>query len=318
MNIILFIQQDLLRSADATIKSIDEIEDKERNHTMVKIKNDIRKDLGQVKGTLLLLKKEYNTSLKKSQKTGIFSAAKLSETELGEQARTIQSLEREHQKLVSKYEDKTLEGGSSSLVVGDVGLSLDEFTAIGGVEMTGFGGGNSSGGGGGFGSSGGGGFGGGGGGGGGGTFGGNAESKNSGGGGGGGGGGGTFSPDDGFGEDELSEFDKQCMSTIKDIQEDINDDLDIIGDGLSALKEMALTMGEELDVQDQMIKEVGLNVDKAAQDLERLNKNVKETLKEQASQNMCIYLICCIVMLGVVMVAYNMIKKSTGGSNDGE
>ena len=108
------------------------------------------------------------------------------------------------------------------------------------------------------------------------------------------------------------------MSTIKDIQEDINDDLDIIGDGLSALKEMALTMGEELDVQDQMIKEVGLNVDKAAQDLERLNKNVKETLKEQASQNMCIYLICCIVMLGVVMVAYNMIKKSTGGSNDGE
>ena len=208
MNIILFIQQDFLRSADATIKSIDEIEDKERNHTMVKIKNDIRKDLGQVKGTLLLLKKEYNTSLKKSQKTGIFSAAKLSETELGEQARTIQSLEREHQKLVSKYEDKTLEGGSSSLVVGDVGLSLDEFTAIGGVEMTGFGGGNSSGGGGGFGSSGGGGFGGGGGGGGGGTFGGNAESKNSGGGGGGGGGGGTFSPDDGFGEDELSEFDK--------------------------------------------------------------------------------------------------------------
>ena len=265
-----------------------------------------------------MLKKEYNKSLKASKKTGIFSAAKLSETDLGQQANVIQALERQHSKLVGKYEDKTLSGGNTTVGFQDVGLSLDEFTSIGGgsggngLEMTGFGGGGGGGGsGGGFGGSGGG-FGGGG-------FGGESKTSGggSGGGGGGGGGGGNFSADDGFGEEELSEFDKQCLATIKDIQQDIDDDLDIIGDGLAALKEMALTMGEELDVQDQMIKEVGLNVDKAALDLERLNKNVKETLKEQASQNMCIYLICCIVMLGICMVAYNMIKMSTG-SSDGD
>ena len=54
----------------------------------------------------------------------------------------------------------------------------------------------------------------------------------------------------------MTEFDKQCMSTIKDIQNDIDQDLDIIGDGIAALKEMAEAMGEELDVQDQMLKEV--------------------------------------------------------------
>jgi hypothetical protein len=79
---------------------------------------------------------------------------------------------------------------------------------------------------------------------------------------GGGGGGGTYSEEDGF-NDEMTEFDKQCMSTIKDIQNDIDQDLDIIGDGIAALKEMAEAMGEELDVQDQMLKEVsgGVQID---------------------------------------------------------
>ena len=67
-----------------------------------------------------------------------------------------------------------------------------------------------------------------------------------------------------------------------------------------------------------MMKEVGVNVDKAQQDLERLNKNLDVTLKEQASQNMCVYLICCIVMLGIIMVGYNLVKSATGSSDSGK
>jgi t-SNARE complex subunit (syntaxin) len=89
-----------------------------------------------------------------------------------------------------------------------------------------------------------------------------------------------------------------------------------LGGGIAALKEMAEAMGEELDAQDQMLKEVDQHVVKAQNDLSRLNKNVNETLKEQAQQNVCIYLICCIVLLGVLMIGYNLIKSATGSSNN--
>jgi hypothetical protein len=303
-----------LSSANEHIDALDEIDDDDDDDkmAMVKAKNKIRVELGQTKGVLMLLKKEYNKGLEKSKKSGIFSAAKISESELGQQASVIQSLDREHVKLVGKYEDKTLGTSNNSTSADDIGLSLSDFTSIGvgdgesggdggfggsGVEMTGFGGGG--GGGGGFGAFGGGGFGD------------DNESK------GGGGGGGGYSDEGGFEQEELTEFDQQCLSTINEIQQDIDQDLDLIAEGIDFLKEAALAIGEELDVQSEMMKEVGGNVDKAQQDLERLNKNVGETLKEQANQNMCVYLICCIVMLGIVMVAYNLVKSATGseGSN---
>ena len=58
--------------------------------------------------------------------------------------------------------------------------------------------------------------------------------------------------------------------------------------------------------------QVDKNMGKAHNELESTNKNLDETLKEQAAQNACVYLICCIVLVGVLMVGYNLIKSATG------
>eukprot|EP00946_MAST-07B_sp_MAST-7B-sp1_P003978 g3978.t1 len=240
---------------------------------LVKVKNDIRKNLGQVKGNLLIMKKEYNKQLQKSKKRGIFKSKNLSDTELGEQSRKILGLEQQHSKLVAKYEDKTLKGGQSSNSSTDVSISFDAFLGSSdhtSVEMTGFGGKRNNNGfstgttGSGFGGMGGGGFGGG-------------ERGDS------NGGGGSFSPEDGFGDEELTEFDKQCMATIKDLQQDIDEDLDLIEEGVAFLKEAAETMGEQLDLQGEMLDEVSNEVTKAQSDLDNLNTKTKDTLRQQAS-----------------------------------
>ena len=59
-------------------------------------------------------------------------------------------------------------------------------------------------------------------------------------------------------------------------------------------------------------RQVDKNMGKAHNELESTNKNLDETLKEQAAQNACVYLICCIVLVGVLMVGYNLIKSATG------
>ena len=242
---------------------------------LVKTKNDIRKNLGQVKGTLLIMKKEYNKQLQTSKKRGLFKSKVLSETELGEQSRKILGLEQQHSKLVAKFEEKTVGTGKSSSSPTDVGISFDAFIGSSdhtSGEMTGIRGGHRKGNDGGFSS----GIGGCGGGSGDGGFGRDDGTSGS-------AGVGNFSAEDGFGPEELSEFDKQCMATIKDLQQDIDDDLDAIEEGVAFLKEAAETMGEHIDLQAEMLSEVDNQIHKAQTDLDNLNKKTKDTLKQQAS-----------------------------------
>ena len=126
------------------IKSLEEEDaDNDKIH-LVKIKNDIRKNLGMVKGNIIIMKKEYNKQLQKSKKRGMFKTKNLPDTELGEQSRKILGLEQQHSKMVGKFEDKTLGvGKSSSSSTTDVGISFDAFigsTDHTSVEMTGYGG----------------------------------------------------------------------------------------------------------------------------------------------------------------------------------
>ena len=84
------------------------------------------------------------------------------------------------------------------------------------------------------------------------------------------------------------------MATIKDLQEDIDDDLDLIEEGVAFLKEAAETMGEQLDLQGEMLNEVSNEVTKAQSDLDNLNTKTKDTLRQQASVS-TLFLSVCIV-----------------------
>jgi hypothetical protein len=165
--------------------------------------------------------------------------------------------------------------------------------------------GNSTSGAGGFGG-GGGGFGGGGGefgGGGGGGFGGGGETKGGFGGGGGGGEGGDV---------ELTEKQNQSMMQIEQNNQDIDELADILSDGISGLKDLATAMGEELDLQADMLNDVSKNIDDAEDEIGKVNRDLKGVLndKSECCQNQMVNLILCVIVLGIAGLVFNIVTKN--------
>ena len=66
---------------------------------------------------------------------------------------------------------------------------------------------------------------------------------------GGGGGGGTG------GDVEMTEKQKQGMQQIERNNEEIDELADVLSDGISGLKDLATAMGEELDMQAEMLED---------------------------------------------------------------
>ncbi|KAF0926265.1 hypothetical protein E2562_022092 [Oryza meyeriana var. granulata] len=86
--------------------------------------------------------------------------------------------------------------------------------------------------------------------------------------------------------------------------------LDIIGEGLETLKNMASDMNEELDRQVPLMDEMDEKVDRANTDLKNTNVRLKETvLQLRSSRNFCIDIILLCVILGIAAYLYNVLKK---------
>uniref|UniRef100_A0A0D3GAJ7 t-SNARE coiled-coil homology domain-containing protein n=1 Tax=Oryza barthii TaxID=65489 RepID=A0A0D3GAJ7_9ORYZ len=84
--------------------------------------------------------------------------------------------------------------------------------------------------------------------------------------------------------------------------------LDIIGEGLETLKNMASDMNEELDRQVPLMDEMDEKVDRANTDLKNTNVRLKETvLQLRSSRNFCIDIVLLCVILGIAAYLYNMV-----------
>ncbi|WVZ99530.1 hypothetical protein U9M48_044809 [Paspalum notatum var. saurae] len=85
-----------------------------------------------------------------------------------------------------------------------------------------------------------------------------------------------------------------------------DDDLEVIGEGLETLKNMASDMNEELDRQVPLMDEMDEKVDRANADLKNTNVRLKETvLQLRSSRNFCIDIILLCVILGIAAYLYN-------------
>ncbi|GJN15155.1 hypothetical protein PR202_gb02048 [Eleusine coracana subsp. coracana] len=81
--------------------------------------------------------------------------------------------------------------------------------------------------------------------------------------------------------------------------------LDIIGEGLETLKNMASDMNEELDRQVPLMDEMDDKVDRANADLKNTNVRLKETvLQMRSSRNFCIDIILLCIILGIAAYLY--------------
>eukprot|EP00672_Neobodo_designis_P026849 CAMPEP_0174852938 /NCGR_PEP_ID=MMETSP1114-20130205/27278_1 /TAXON_ID=312471 /ORGANISM="Neobodo designis, Strain CCAP 1951/1" /LENGTH=316 /DNA_ID=CAMNT_0016087559 /DNA_START=39 /DNA_END=989 /DNA_ORIENTATION=+ len=88
----------------------------------------------------------------------------------------------------------------------------------------------------------------------------------------------------------------------------IDQALDRIHAGTLQLKENAMNINRELKVQQVLLDETEEKVAKTTERLTSLNKRVKKAVKDVEADRMCMYVICCVLMLGLV----GFILYSTG------
>ena len=90
--------------------------------------------------------------------------------------------------------------------------------------------------------------------------------------------------------------------------------LDIIGDLTSDLKHIAEGLNEEVTKTGYMIDNIGKKLDHVNDKMEQTNKNMKKVRKEanRPADKFCMDITCLILLLGVLTVIYNMVRKITG------
>jgi hypothetical protein len=114
------------------------------------------------------------------------------------------------------------------------------------------------------------------------------------------------------GDIELSEKQKQGMLEIDANNEEIDNLLDEASEGIAILGQLALAMGEELDLQADMLEDVGKNIDKAEDAVSKVNKDLKEVLDDPSAccQNQIVNLILCAVVLGIAGIVFNIVTTN--------
>lgn len=109
--------------------------------------------------------------------------------------------------------------------------------------------------------------------------------------GGGGGGGGPSIRED----PEFAQFFEQTKRN----DEKMDQQLDRIGAGVLRLKQNATLISDELQIQKALLDETEHKVDNIHGKLRGLNRKLKETLKKVDQDRLCIYLFCCLLLLGI-------------------
>jgi hypothetical protein len=88
--------------------------------------------------------------------------------------------------------------------------------------------------------------------------------------------------------------------------------LDEISTGVDELKDLAEKMHDEFQLQDKMIGDLDAKTDTTQTKIDGVNARMKDVLSKlnDKSTNACIYLICCVMILGLAVVGYNIAKKN--------
>lgn len=84
--------------------------------------------------------------------------------------------------------------------------------------------------------------------------------------------------------------------------------LDEMSKGLDELQELAEKMQDELQLQDKMLSDLDAKTEKTQGKVDKINDRMKDALAKMndKASNTCVYLICVVLLLGIISVAYNM------------
>lgn len=115
-------------------------------------------------------------------------------------------------------------------------------------------------------------------------------------------------------ETEMSAIEKQGLAQIEANKLEEDKILDLIGNNVKDLKALAEGMNEEVNKQKIMLEDIDGKMEKVTGKMETTLSNLKRTAAEnnRGGDKICMDMICFVLILGVLTVIYNMVKKSTG------
>ena len=113
-------------------------------------------------------------------------------------------------------------------------------------------------------------------------------------------------------KEEMSQAQMQVLAEIEQNTREQDLVLEEIGKGVDELKDLAEKMHDEFVIQDKMLSDLESKADKTQTKIDGVNDRMKDAITKlnDKSTNMCIYLICCVMLLGLGVVAYNVAKKN--------
>jgi len=108
---------------------------------------------------------------------------------------------------------------------------------------------------------------------------------------------------------ELPDIDgDEAFMLLKRQDREIDFKLDAISQGVAHLKEIAISMGNEIELQENMIAALDVKVDKTTEHLARLNRDLKKALQGVRRGNrLCIDMILLVIVLGIGAYIYNIV-----------
>lgn len=106
------------------------------------------------------------------------------------------------------------------------------------------------------------------------------------------------------------------MDGFRKTDQEIDKMLDMVAHGVTALNQQAKVMSEELKVQSHLLNEAETKMIKATDDLQGMNKKLKKAVKDINKSNLCLYVMCCALLLALCVTAYFLLTgKGNGGSS---
>eukprot|EP01060_Flectonema_neradi_P002885 TRINITY_DN11803_c1_g1_i1.p1 TRINITY_DN11803_c1_g1~~TRINITY_DN11803_c1_g1_i1.p1 ORF type:complete len:319 (+),score=74.07 TRINITY_DN11803_c1_g1_i1:108-959(+) len=95
---------------------------------------------------------------------------------------------------------------------------------------------------------------------------------------------------------------QQFYQQSKQKDEQMDKMLDQVSYHLGNIKEQAMIASNEIDLHNAMLDNINEKGDKNIVQMRQINKKLKKTLKEVDKDKYCLYVICCLMLLGIIGV----------------
>eukprot|EP00736_Rhodelphis_marinus_P004849 Rmarinus@m.8951 len=96
------------------------------------------------------------------------------------------------------------------------------------------------------------------------------------------------------------------LKQIQEKNEKMDEELEVISEGVQRLGNLARDMNQEINLQSQMVEEITADVDRTAAHLQNINKKMKETLtKVRSADRFCVDIILVVILVGICGYLYS-------------